>query len=40
LPGFRAKLNDKQIAQLATFLRASWGNSGTSVSDAAVAKQR
>jgi mono/diheme cytochrome c family protein len=37
---YRLLLNDQQIADLATFLRQSWGNKGTPVSAEQVAKLR
>jgi len=40
MSGYATKLNDDDIAQLATFLRSSWGNSGGRVASAAVANQR
>ena len=40
MPGFERKLNDREAAQLATFLRASFGNGGGLVTAAHIAKQR
>ena len=40
MEAFGDKLDDDEIALLATYLRASWGNRGGSVSEADVAKQR
>lgn len=40
MPAFDWKLTDQQIADLATFLRASWGNSAPAVSEGEVADLR
>jgi mono/diheme cytochrome c family protein len=40
MPGFSAKLRDDEIAQLANFLRASWGNQGDRVTPRTIAAQR
>jgi mono/diheme cytochrome c family protein len=40
MEGFGDKLADDEIAALATFLRNSWGNTGTAVTADQVAKQR
>jgi alcohol dehydrogenase (quinone), cytochrome c subunit len=40
MPGFGGKLNDEEVARLATFLRGNFGNSGSVVTAARVAKQR
>jgi mono/diheme cytochrome c family protein len=31
MPPFRVPLTDKEIAEIATFVRASWGNHGSAV---------
>ena len=40
MPGFKDKMSDTEIAQLANFLRANWGNRGGRVSPTSVAAQR
>ncbi len=40
MEGFGDKLEDEEVAALATFLRATWGNSASPVSAGQVAKQR
>jgi mono/diheme cytochrome c family protein len=40
MPGFKDKMTDTEIAQLANFLRATWGNRGGRVSPNSVAAQR
>jgi mono/diheme cytochrome c family protein len=40
MPGFKDKMTDAEIAQLANFLRANWGNRGGRVSPGSVAAQR
>jgi mono/diheme cytochrome c family protein len=40
MSGFKDKMTDTEIAQLANFLRSNWGNQGGSVSPKAVAAQR
>jgi mono/diheme cytochrome c family protein len=40
MPGFKDKMTDTEIAQLANYLRASWGNRGGRVSPNFVAGQR
>jgi mono/diheme cytochrome c family protein len=40
MPGFQAKMSDAEAAQLANFLRTTWGNQGGSVTPKIVAKQR
>jgi mono/diheme cytochrome c family protein len=40
MPGFKDKMTNTEIAQLANFLRTSWGNEGGRVSPTAVAAQR
>ena len=39
MPGF-ARLNDRELAEIMTFVRASWGNGGAEVSAAQVNKMR
>ncbi|ARU93759.1 c-type cytochrome [Tatumella citrea] len=40
MPGFEQRLNDQQIAELASFVRSGWGNNAPPVSAADVAKVR
>ncbi|WP_321954238.1 cytochrome c [Paraburkholderia bannensis] len=40
MPGFEGRLNDEEIAHLATFLRSGWGNNADAVSTGAVSKVR
>ena len=40
MPGFKDKMTDLEIAQLANFLRSTWGNQGARVSPKSVAVQR
>ena len=40
MPGFKDKLSDAQVADLANFLRASWDNRGDVVAPKFVAEQR
>jgi mono/diheme cytochrome c family protein len=40
MPAFEGKLDDVEVAALANFLRASWGNRAPAVSAEAVARQR
>lgn len=40
MPGFAAKLNDQQVADVATFVRNSWGNQAGTVAVKDVAKLR
>lgn len=40
MPAFREQLSDQQIAQVLTFMRASWGNQGSAVQAQAVGKLR
>jgi mono/diheme cytochrome c family protein len=40
MPGFKDKMSDTEIAQLANFLRSTWDNQGARVSAASVAAQR
>jgi mono/diheme cytochrome c family protein len=40
MQGFAADLTDEDVAALATYLRASWGNSGNAVASEQVARQR
>lgn len=40
MPGFDEKLSDEQVADLATYVRASWGNSAPAVTVAQVVEQR
>ncbi|NEI72434.1 c-type cytochrome [Rhizobium lusitanum] len=40
MPGFADRLTDKEIADLATFVRSSWGNNAPAVSPDQVAKLR
>jgi len=40
MPAFEAALNDRQVADIATFVRSAWGNRGAAVSAAEVAKVR
>jgi mono/diheme cytochrome c family protein len=40
MPGFKDKMSDTEIAQLANFLRSTWGNQGAKVSPTAVDAQR
>jgi mono/diheme cytochrome c family protein len=40
MPSFENKMTDSEIAQLANFLRATWGNRGGRVSANSVAAQR
>jgi mono/diheme cytochrome c family protein len=40
MPGFKDKMTDAEIAQLANFVRANWGNRGRRVSPKSVAAQR
>ena len=40
MPGFASQLSDQQVADLANYLRSSWGNRGGKVSAADVARQR
>jgi mono/diheme cytochrome c family protein len=40
MPGFRAKMTDVEVSQLANFLRATWSNRGGRIAPAAVASQR
>jgi mono/diheme cytochrome c family protein len=40
MEGFAANLTDDDVAALATYLRASWGNSGEAVTSDQVARQR
>jgi len=40
MPGFAAKLNDQEIADVVTYIRNAWGNRGSVVDAAAVAQVR
>jgi mono/diheme cytochrome c family protein len=40
MPAFAGKLDDTEIADLANYLRASWGNRAPPVGAEAVARQR
>src|ERR1700743_2198771 len=40
MPAYAAKLSDQQIADVATYIRNSWGNSASAVTAAQVAKAR
>ena len=40
MPGFAARLNDKEVAELATFLRSAWGNKAPKVSASDVTEVR
>jgi mono/diheme cytochrome c family protein len=40
MPGFGWKLSDQDVADLATYLRAAWGNQASAVSTAEVKKAR
>jgi mono/diheme cytochrome c family protein len=40
MPGFKDKMTDSQVAELADFLRVNWGNRGGRVSATSVAAQR
>ncbi|WP_347558253.1 cytochrome c [Robbsia sp. KACC 23696] len=40
MPPFAGRMNDDEVAQLATFVRSGWGNKGASVSASQVAKVR
>ena len=40
MPGFRDKLNDQQIAEVVSYIRNAWGNHGSPVDAATVAKVR
>lgn len=40
MPAFRKQLTDKEIADVATYVRTSWGNKGGAVSESTVAKMR
>jgi alcohol dehydrogenase (quinone), cytochrome c subunit len=40
MPGFAWRLSNEEVAQLLTFIRASWGNQASSVSAAEVARVR
>jgi len=40
MPGFEQRLSDKQMAELATFIRSGWGNNAPSVSEKDVTKVR
>lgn len=40
MPAFADKLNDQQVAQVATYIRNSWGNKAGAVTDKDVAKLR
>ncbi|MGF7187716.1 mono/diheme cytochrome c family protein [Robbsia andropogonis] len=40
MPAFANRMNDDEVAQLATFVRSGWGNKGGSVSASQVAKVR
>lgn len=40
MPGFDWRLTDKEVADVVTFVRASWGNQGAAVSASDVAKVR
>jgi mono/diheme cytochrome c family protein len=40
MPPYRAKLNDEQVAAVASFIRNSWGNAAPAVTSAQVAAAR
>jgi mono/diheme cytochrome c family protein len=40
MPAYAAKLSDREIADVATYIRNSWGNAASAVDPAAVAKAR
>jgi len=40
MPAFRDQLSDREIAQVLTFVRSTWGNQGTAVDTEAVGKLR
>jgi mono/diheme cytochrome c family protein len=40
MPAFVGVLSDQQVADIATFVRSGWGNSGAAVSASEVAKVR
>jgi mono/diheme cytochrome c family protein len=40
MPAFASVLSDQQVADIATFVRSGWGNSGAAVSSSEVAKVR
>jgi mono/diheme cytochrome c family protein len=40
MPGFAAQLNDKELADIATYVRASWGNRAGAVTPAQVKAMR
>ena len=40
MPGFAATLSDQEIADLATWMRATWGGQGTELTAAEVAQLR
>ena len=37
MPGWRAQLSEEEIAQVATYIRKAWGNTGGSVTKEQVA---
>ena len=40
MPGFAWRLTDRDVAAVATFIRGSWGNSASAVSDAMAKHER
>jgi len=40
MPGFAWRLSDEETAQLVTFVRSSWGNQASAVSEVDVARMR
>ncbi len=40
MPGYRAQLNDEEIAAVTTYLRNSWGHAASAVSAGQVSKAR
>ncbi len=40
MPNFADDLDDKQIADILTYVRTSWGNTGSALDPAAIAAQR